>query len=84
MQKSLTMKKWFKTNILYLLGALAGAAAGYFYWQQVGCISGTCAITSMPLNSTIYGAVMGSLLLGLFKKGTKVPPDEKIKNNPEL
>lgn len=65
------MKKWFNNNILYLLGALIGAIAGYFYWQQVGCVTGTCAITSKPLNSTIYGAVMGSLLLGLFKKENK-------------
>jgi hypothetical protein len=68
------MKKWFNNNILYLLGAVAGAIAGYFYWQQVGCVSGTCAITSKPLNSTIYGAVMGSLLLGLFKKENKKTP----------
>ena len=65
------MKKWFNNNLLYLLGAVAGAIAGYFYWQQVGCVSGTCAITSKPLNSTVYGAIMGSLLLGLFKKEKK-------------
>ena len=65
------MKKWFNNNLLYLLGAVAGAIAGYFYWQHVGCVSGTCAITSKPLNSTIYGAIMGSLLLGLFKKEKK-------------
>ncbi len=71
------MKKWFNNNILYLLGALVGAIAGYFYWQQIGCVSGTCAITSKPLNSTIYGAVMGSLLLGLFKKDNKEQALEK-------
>lgn len=78
------MKKWFNNNFLYLLGAVAGAIAGYFYWQQVGCVSGTCAITSKPLNSTIYGAVMGSLLLGLFKKENKKqrfePKEEKIQS----
>jgi hypothetical protein len=65
------MKKWFNNNFLYLLGAVVGAIAGYFYWQQVGCVSGTCDITSKPLNSTIYGAILGSLLLGLFKKENK-------------
>lgn len=65
------MKKWFNKNMLYLIGGLLGAVAGYFYWQQVGCVSGTCMITSKPLNSTLYGALMGSLLLGLFKKETK-------------
>ncbi len=71
------MKKWFNNNILYLLGAVVGAIAGYFYWQQVGCVSGTCAITSKPVNSTIYGAILGSLLLGLFKKENKKQPVEK-------
>ncbi len=65
------MKKWFINNLLYISGALLGAAAGYIYWKQVGCVSGTCAITSKPLNSIIYGAVLGSLLLGLFKKQNK-------------
>ncbi len=65
------MKKLFNNNWLYLVGAVIGAIAGYFYWQQVGCASGTCAITSKPVNSTLYGALMGALLLGLFKKEKK-------------
>lgn len=65
------MKKWFNNYKLYLVGAIVGAIAGYFYWQQIGCSSGTCMITSKPLNSTVYGALMGSLLLGLFKKENK-------------
>ena len=65
------MKKWFKNNVLYLIGAVAGAIAGYIYWQQVGCSSGTCMITSKPINSTLYGALMGSLLFGMFKKEKK-------------
>ena len=65
------MKKWFKNNALYLIGAAVGAIAGYIYWQQVGCVSGTCTITSKPINSTLYGALMGSLLFGMFKKEKK-------------
>lgn len=59
---------WIRRNILYLAGAVLGAIAGYLYWQQIGCSSGSCAITSKPLNSTLYGALMGALLLGMFKK----------------
>ena len=66
------MKKWFKNNVLYLIGAAVGAVAGYVYWQQVGCSSGSCMITSKPVNSTIYGALMGSLLLGMLKNEKKV------------
>jgi hypothetical protein len=62
------MKKWFNKQMLYIIGAILGAIAGYLYWQQVGCDSGTCAITSKPLNSTLYGAMMGALMFGLFKK----------------
>lgn len=62
------MKKWFNTNKLYVAGAIIGAIAGYVYWQQVGCSTGTCMITSKPVNSTLYGALMGALLLGMFKK----------------
>lgn len=47
----------------YALASLLGAAAGYVYWQQIGCTSGSCAITSDPVNSTLYGAMMGALLL---------------------
>ncbi|HEX7457682.1 MAG TPA: DUF6132 family protein [Ginsengibacter sp.] len=65
------MKKWFKNNKLYLIGAAIGAIAGYLYWQQIGCASGTCMITSKPVNSTIYGAIMGALLFGMFKKESK-------------
>lgn len=68
------MKKWFKNNLLYIIGAVIGAIGGYLYWNFVGCSSGTCAITSKPVNSTLYGALMGSLLFGLFKKDKKPAP----------
>jgi phage shock protein E len=53
---------------LTLIGVLLGAIAGYMYYSYIGCASGTCAITSKPLNSTLYGALMGGLLLNSFKK----------------
>ena len=83
-QKILLMKKWFKNNVLYLIGAVAGAIAGYFYWQQVGCVSGTCMITSKPINSTLYGAIMGSLLFGMFKKEKKKEIIKEGENNHDI
>jgi phage shock protein E len=53
---------------LTLIGVSLGAVAGYMYYSYIGCASGTCAITSKPLNSTLYGALMGGLLLNTFKK----------------
>ncbi|HQV78460.1 MAG TPA: DUF6132 family protein [Chitinophagales bacterium] len=61
-----------RNKILITIGVLLGAILGFLYWKFVGCASGTCAITSKPLNSTIYGAVMGGLLFSLFEKKTKV------------
>lgn len=65
------MKKWFQTNKLYWIGAMAGALAGFLYWKYVGCVTGTCAITSNPFRSTVYFAVFGSLILGSVKKEKK-------------
>jgi hypothetical protein len=53
---------------LILIGLVAGALAGYLYYHFVGCASGTCAITSQPANSTVYGAMMGGILFNMFQK----------------
>ncbi|MBS1667332.1 MAG: hypothetical protein JST58_08150 [Bacteroidetes bacterium] len=75
------MRKWFNNNKLYLAGALVGSIGGYLYWHQVGCASGTCLITSKPLNSTLYGGVMGALFFGIFKKENKSSAVKKEKRN---
>ena len=62
---------FIKNNILVLTGILVGTLAGYLYWNYVGCFSVSCAITSNPINSTIYGSVMGGLLFSLFKPQSK-------------
>ncbi|MGB3947823.1 MAG: DUF6132 family protein [Bacteroidia bacterium] len=59
--------KTIKKHRLTLLGLGFGAIAGYLYYYFWGCASGTCAITSNPINSTLYGSIMGSLLLNLFQ-----------------
>jgi len=50
------------------IGMIVGLIAGYGYYFYVGCTSGTCAITSKPLNSTLYGGLMGGLLFNVFVK----------------
>jgi hypothetical protein len=62
------MKNWMLKNKLMLIGAAVGAIGGYIYYAQVGCITGTCAITGSPVNSTAYFAMMGALAFGAFKK----------------
>jgi len=62
------MKNWILSNKLLIAGIIIGSLGGYLYWQQIGCSSGTCAITSKWQNSTAYGALMGGLLFSIFKK----------------
>lgn len=61
-----------KKHVLTLLGVALGALGGFLYWYFVGCASGTCPITASPVNSTLWGAVMGGLVLSMFEtKPTK-------------
>jgi len=48
-----------------IIGGTIGAFAGYLYYYFIGCYSGTCAITSNPVNSTIYGFILGGLIIEL-------------------
>jgi len=64
------MKK--KTAIIITLaGAVAGAIGGYLYYHYIGCASGQCRITSHPVYSTLYGALMGGLLFNIFTGNSK-------------
>lgn len=64
-------KAFLQSNFLYLVGAFIGAISGFLYWKYVGCISGTCSITSSPINSTLYFGLIGTLVFGSFKKEKK-------------
>lgn len=59
---------YIKRYLWIAAGVGIGAAAGYAYYYWVGCISGSCPITSRPVNSTLYGALMGGLLVNIFRK----------------
>lgn len=70
------IKRIIQKYKLEIAGIFVGAIGGWLYWYFVGCASGTCAITSSPVNSTLYGAAMGGLLFGMFN--TK-PNESKTK-----
>ncbi len=65
------MKNFLSKHWLKIVGAIVGALGGYLYYVKVGCVSGTCPITSDPTNSTLYGALMGYLLFSLFVKSPR-------------
>ncbi|RVU27013.1 hypothetical protein EOJ36_03175 [Sandaracinomonas limnophila] len=67
------MKKSNKTLLIYSIGIILGGIIGYFYWKEIGCSTGTCPITSKPLNSIIYFAFLGYL-------GTNFVKDKFIKS----
>ena len=63
---------------LILIGAALGAVVGWLYWSNIGCSSGGCAITSHPVNSTLYGAFVGGLLgSSIHGWWTKKTPNEQ-------
>jgi LytS/YehU family sensor histidine kinase len=60
--------KSIQKHKLTIIGVIVGAIGGYLYYYFVGCASGSCAITSKPLNSTLYGGLMGGLFFNMFQK----------------
>ncbi len=67
-----------KSVVLTLVGVAIGGVLGYMYWKYVGCASGACAITSKPLNSSLYGMLMGGLLFSNFN--SKKPQKDDTSN----
>lgn len=65
------MKKWLLKNKWEIIGIIVGGIAGFIYYKEIGCSSGSCAISSNPYNSTIYFAIMGGLLASIIKKESK-------------
>lgn len=60
-----------KAVIITSIGVVFGAIAGYAYYHFVGCTSGTCMITSKPINSTLYGGLIGGLFFSMFVNDNK-------------
>ncbi len=58
-----------KPYIKIVAGLTVGALLGYAYYFFIGCSSGHCPLTSNPVISTLYGGVIGFLLV--FKPGKK-------------
>ncbi len=49
----------------------AGAVGGFAWYYYVGCVTGTCPISSNPYISTGYGALVGALGSGVFSRPAK-------------
>lgn len=62
------IKRELKKHRFTIIGAIVGLIAGFIYWKFIGCNTGTCPITSRPINSSLYGALLGALIVNTFKK----------------
>ncbi len=70
------MEGFLKKYKLGITGIFVGGILGYAYYHFIGCNSGSCAITSKPLNSSVYGMVMGYLMFSVFEKSKHPKNDE--------
>jgi hypothetical protein len=59
---TLVKKSGKKKMIRIAAFVVGGAVMGFGYYKLVGCRTGTCPITSSPIISTMYGALLGYLL----------------------
>jgi hypothetical protein len=53
--------KMIWNKIKLFLPVILGALGGFLYYHFIGC-NGSCAITGNPVNSTLYGSLMGLVL----------------------
>jgi len=54
------IRSWYFWKLL--LGVTVGGLLGFLYYYFVGCKSGSCAITSNPYMSIIWGSLLGLFL----------------------
>ena len=64
-------KLFGKIPYLTVIGIVVGVIGGYLYYSQIGCSSGTCAITSNPYMSMGWGGAMGYLVFDMFNPKEK-------------
>lgn len=76
--KAFLIKHWLK-----IAGVTVGALGGYLYYYYVGCLSGTCPITSNPYRMMIYGALIGYLLFDMFSPKNRPKKVIEITENNE-
>ena len=67
------------------LGVVGGAAAGAAYANWIGCLTGSCPLTSNPLTAAVMGALVGASALwpGPSAQQRREPPRSPKGDSPE-
>ena len=66
-EESIWKRKYIKVfTLASLIGLVLGAIGGFVYYAQVGCSSGSCAISSNPYASVAWGAAVRYLIGDMF------------------
>ncbi len=77
-EQNIWKRKYLKVFTLFsLIGFVLGSIGGYFYYLEVGCSSGGCAISSNPYASVAWGAAVGYLLGDMFNGKDKENKENK-------
>lgn len=58
--------RWLRRVLPVVLGMIGG----YAYYAFIGCVSGSCPITSNPWLSTMYGGIIGALFIPSITKAS--------------
>ena len=79
--KARLARLWASPRARTILGIVAGAVAGALYGHYVGCLTGSCPLTSNPYTAGALGAVLGASLFSSDRKpkpaaGGATPPVE--------
>ncbi|MEE4196758.1 MAG: DUF6132 family protein [Bacteroidales bacterium] len=56
------MKEFILKHKYAFILLVPGIIAGFIYWKYVGCLSGTCPITSNWHTMVLFGGIFGYLI----------------------
>ena len=65
-----------KNILIPATGIVLGMTGGFLYYHFVGCQSGTCAITSNPWLTMLWGAAVGYLFADMFTGKRNNKPED--------
>ncbi|HEY5471318.1 MAG TPA: hypothetical protein VIK07_12415 [Bacteroidales bacterium] len=59
-----TVREFFRSWYFWrpFIGVFAGGLVGFLYYHFIGCTTGSCAITSNPYSSILFGGFFGFFL----------------------